>query len=136
PEMRPSLAVAQASGAAEGASPAVADQGSARVSDSPERELLNQTRALQDVAFQKLRQEGLEVQREAQDRFKSGDTDRALEVLQDYLAKLNDTQLEVDRVALLRRPVDARLMQFKTLKAQKDFEKSVLNRRLAQSSDR
>src|SRR5262249_22249105 len=93
---------------------------------SPEKDLLKQTQAMQDIKFQQLRLDGMNAQRDAADRFKSGDTDGALEALQAYLGKLNEVQLDNDRVALLRRPVDARLLQFKTLKAQRDFEQSTM----------
>ncbi len=80
-----------------------------------------QVQALQDVQFQKLRLESLEVQREATKAFQDGDADRALDMLKDYLAGLSDAQLDPSRLALLRRSVDARLNQLKMLKAQRDF---------------
>src|SRR5262249_53230242 len=43
-------------------------------------------------------------------------------VLQDYLAGLRDARLEPEKVALLRRPVEARLQVLKTMKARRDFE--------------
>ena len=61
--------------------------------------------------------------REATDRFQAGDTDLALEILQDHLSNLRESSLEADRVALLRKPVESRLQQFKIVKAQCDFEK-------------
>jgi type II secretory pathway component GspD/PulD (secretin) len=117
------------------------DVGTAHVSDTVAQktetssDLLKTAQAMQDIKFQQLRQQGLEAQREAADRFKTGDTDRALEVLQEYAQSLNNTQLDSDRVALLKRPIDARLLQFKTLKAQRDFEKSVLNQRSSQGME-
>src|SRR5262249_22680807 len=50
-------------------------------------------------------------------------TDRALDILQDHIATLRDSGLEGDKLALLQRPIDARLQQLKTLKHQRDFEK-------------
>lgn len=88
-----------------------------------------QVKALQDVKYQQLREEGIRVQNDARDRFQKGDTDQALEILQDHLAALRAAQLEPQRVAMLRRPVEARLEQFKTLKAQRDFEKLQVNQR-------
>src|SRR5439155_17821132 len=81
---------------------------------------LTQVQAMQEVKFQKLREEGLKAQRQSADCFKSGETDRALEILQDYLAGLNETQLGTERLTLLKRPVEARLAQFKMMKGQKD----------------
>jgi type II secretory pathway component GspD/PulD (secretin) len=98
------------------------------MSDTPEagQDLLKQAQAMQDIAFQKLRAEGLEAQRQAAERFRAGDSAAALEILQEYEGKLGNVQLDTDRVALLRRPVDARLMQFKTLAAQREYEQQAL----------
>jgi type II secretory pathway component GspD/PulD (secretin) len=106
------------------------DAGKATASDapgavhptSPEETFTQQVLAMQEVKFQKLRQEGLEVQRKATEAFRNGETSQALDILQDYLDTLRDAQLEPDRLALLQRPVDSRLQQFKTLKAQQDWE--------------
>jgi type II secretory pathway component GspD/PulD (secretin)/tetratricopeptide (TPR) repeat protein len=96
--------------------------GVARAGDqAPADSLLSQTEAMRQVKFQKLRQESLELQRDASDKFRTGQTDAAIDMLQDYLAQLNDAQLELGQVALLRRPVESRLQQFKLLKAQRDF---------------
>jgi type II secretory pathway component GspD/PulD (secretin)/tetratricopeptide (TPR) repeat protein len=105
--------------------------GATRVSDGgdnkPKRAPLEETysqqvQALQEVQFQKLRDEGLRVQREAMERAQAGETDRAIQLLETYLEGLKGAQLEPQRVALLRRPVESRLQNFKTLKAQQDFE--------------
>src|SRR5205807_4138008 len=79
--------------------------------------------AMQEVKFQKLRNDGLQAQSEAMRRFQAGDTDRALDILQEYKAGLRDSGLDTDKVALLQRPIDSRLQQLKTLKHQRDFEK-------------
>jgi type II secretory pathway component GspD/PulD (secretin) len=109
--------------------PGGADIAHVRVTDGPQeagQDLLKQAQAMQDIRFQKLRAEGLEAQREAAERFRAGDSAAAIDILQDYEGKLTDVQLDTDRVALLRRPVDARLLQFKTLAAQRDYEKQAL----------
>jgi type II secretory pathway component GspD/PulD (secretin) len=100
-----------------GEQPGVARAEDKTASDS----LLTQTEAMRQVKFQMLRQKGLEVQREASERFRTGQTDAAIDELQDYMAELNDAQLELGQMALLRRPVESRLQQFKLLKAQRDF---------------
>src|SRR5262249_38799049 len=82
-----------------------------------------QVQVMRDVEFDRLRQEGLAVQRQATESFQKGDVDRALDMLTDYRNRLSDSQLDQDRVVLLTKPVEARLQQFKTLKAQKTFEK-------------
>jgi Flp pilus assembly secretin CpaC len=89
----------------------------------PETSFAQQVQALQEVQFQKLRDEGLKAQREATDRFRAGDTTQALEILQAFLATLADAQMEPERLALLQRPIESRLQVFKKLKAQQDFEK-------------
>jgi type II secretory pathway component GspD/PulD (secretin) len=87
-----------------------------------EESYAHQVQALQEVQFQKLRDEGLRLQREAIDRFQAGETDRAIQLLENYLDGLKNAQLEPQRIALLRRPVEGRLQNFKALKAQQDFE--------------
>jgi type II secretory pathway component GspD/PulD (secretin) len=79
-------------------------------------------KALEEIQFQQLREEGLRAQREAMDRFRAGDAAMAMDILRDYTARLADTRLDPEKVALLRRPVESRLQQFRTLKAQRDFE--------------
>jgi type II secretory pathway component GspD/PulD (secretin) len=104
--------------------------GASRVSDSGpqlkrtplEETYSQQVQALQEVQFQKLRDEGLRAQREAMDRFQAGETDRAIQLLQNYLDGLKTSQLEGPKMALLRRPVESRLQNLKALKSQQDFE--------------
>jgi type II secretory pathway component GspD/PulD (secretin) len=134
PEMQPNQ-VAQTAGQERPPSPG---EGVAHVSDrgpaagSPgDQDLLKITQAMQDVKFQQLRQEGLRVQQEAAERFRTGDTERAVEVLQEYAANLSTVQLDSDRVALLRRPIESRLLTFKTLRAQRAFEDEHLKGRRA-----
>jgi len=79
---------------------------------------------MQQIEFQRLRKEGLDVQREAADRFRTGRTDEALDLLQDYLTSLGEVQLEPGQVTLLRRPVESRLQHFRLLKAQQDLTNS------------
>ncbi len=98
--------------------------GVARATDSPEQSLLARTEAMRQVKFQKLRQEGLDAMREATKKFSTGQTDAAVDLLQDYIASLNDAQLEPGQLTLLKRPVEARLQQLKIVKAQTDFSNS------------
>jgi type II secretory pathway component GspD/PulD (secretin) len=93
--------------------------GKAKATDAPS-DYLSQVQAMQEVKFQKLRDDGLNAQRQSADAFKAGDTDRALQVLDEYLGRLPESQLDAERVTLLRRPVQARLEQFKMMKAQRD----------------
>src|SRR5262249_43590020 len=104
PEMQPSPGVAQAGlKAAPGAGVAVAsDREPAK--PAADESYADQVRAMQEVKFQQLREEGFKVRREANDRFTAGDTDKAIESLQDYNARLRDSGLEPERIALLKRP--------------------------------
>ena len=89
----------------------------------PEPDFAAQVRAMQEVKFQKLRDEGRTVQTEAVKRFQAGETDRALDLLRDYVASLSDSGLDAEKATLLRRPVEMRMQQLRTLKHQRDFEK-------------
>jgi len=86
-----------------------------------------QVKAMQEVRFQKLREDGLQVQSEATKLFQAGQTDRALEILGDYRATLTDGGIDSEHVAILRRQVDARIAQYRTLKAQRDLESMQAN---------
>jgi type II secretory pathway component GspD/PulD (secretin)/tetratricopeptide (TPR) repeat protein len=90
---------------------------------TPDSDFIAQARALQEIKFQKLRNEGLAAQSEATKRFNAGDTDKALDLLQDYVSGLGDSGLDAEKLALLKRPVEARMQQLRTLKHQRDFEK-------------
>jgi type II secretory pathway component GspD/PulD (secretin) len=114
---------------------AVKQPGKAVASDEPppalskaspaplEADFAKQVEALHEVKFQKLRVDGLQAQSEAMRRFQAGETDRALEILQDYNSGLRDSGLDAEKIARLQRPIDSRLQQLKTLKHQRDFEK-------------
>ncbi len=118
--------------------------GTARASDQPKTNLpatpmnppmpgadnyANQLKALQQVEFQRLRAEGLKVQREAQLKFSKGETDAAIQLLQEYQAKVKEAQLDPTDLAMLQRPVEYRLQHFKVLKSQRDSEMVLTSRR-------
>jgi type II secretory pathway component GspD/PulD (secretin) len=133
PELQPA-AVAQA--AAIGQHPSNdPDLGKATVSDlaqaehtgGPEASYAQQVQALQEIQFQKLRDEGLRAQREATDRFRA-DPDQAIDILQEYLDSLREAELAPDRVALLQRPVEARLQQLRALRQQQAYERQQAGR--------
>jgi type II secretory pathway component GspD/PulD (secretin)/tetratricopeptide (TPR) repeat protein len=102
--------------------------GKATASDAPtpaaalEQTYAQQVQAMQDIEFQSMRDKGLRAQREATARAQAGQLDEALDELERYLADLKETKLESDRLAMLRRPIESRYQQFKTLKAQQDLE--------------
>jgi type II secretory pathway component GspD/PulD (secretin) len=87
----------------------------------PAQSLLDSTVAMRDIKFQQLRAKGLEISREAAERFRKGETDAALEMLRNYLSDLEDQQLTPQQVTLLKRPVESRYQQFKLLKTQADL---------------
>jgi type II secretory pathway component GspD/PulD (secretin) len=88
-----------------------------------ESDFAQQVKAMQEVKFQKLRSEGLQAQTDATKTFQAGETDRALEILQEYEAGVKVSGLDSEKVALLCRPIDNRLANLKMLKHQRDFEK-------------
>jgi type II secretory pathway component GspD/PulD (secretin)/tetratricopeptide (TPR) repeat protein len=128
PELQPHI-VQTASKTPGAAVPPPANTGIAQASDlppsKPEPTYAQQVQAMQEVKLQQLRTENLRVLREAQQKFVAGETDKALEMLQDYLGTLRDSGIEPEKVAQLKTPVESKLQQFKTLKSQKDFEKLI-----------
>ncbi len=101
--------------------PSDAQAGQARATDDMGQSLLQRTRAMREVKFQQLRTEGLNVQAQALERFRTGQTDMAVDMLQEYLAKLSEEQLDSAQMSMLRRPIDSRLQQFQLLRAQSDL---------------
>ncbi len=95
--------------------------GQARATDDMGQSLLQRTRAMREIKFQQLRTDGLSVQAQALERFRTGQTDLAVDMLQEYLARLSEEQLDPAQMAMLRRPIDSRLQQFQLLKAQSDL---------------
>jgi type II secretory pathway component GspD/PulD (secretin) len=90
---------------------------------SPDADFAKQVLAMQEIQFQKLRNDGLEAQHRAMELYKAGDTDRALELLEDYKGSINKAGLDPDRQTMLVKQVDNRLQQLRMLKHQRDFEK-------------
>jgi type II secretory pathway component GspD/PulD (secretin) len=147
PEMQPTRVVqagGQRPGVDQNAGPGMATNqvGRARASDlssgrtPPDADFAKQVLAMQEVRFQALRNDGLEAQRRAMELFKAGETDRALEVLEEYKGNLNNSGLDSERVAMLRGHIDSRLQQLKTLKHQRDFEKLQANQKEALDQER
>jgi Flp pilus assembly secretin CpaC len=101
--------------------PSDTQTGQARATDDMGQSLMMRTRAMREVKFQQLRTEGLNVQSQALERFRTGQTDLAVDMLQEYLGRLGEEQLDPAQLAMLRRPIDSRLQQFQLLKAQADL---------------
>jgi type II secretory pathway component GspD/PulD (secretin) len=123
PEMQPAgrAAVVQAAGPGDGGSELPPEAGRSVATDNPDTALLRRTQAMRDVLFQKLRKDGLEVQSAALEKYRSGQPDAAVEMLHDYLNALQDKQLDPGQMALLKRPVEARMKQLQLLQAQEEF---------------
>jgi type II secretory pathway component GspD/PulD (secretin) len=83
--------------------------------------LLVRTQAMREIKFQALRKEALEVQSAAAEKFRSGQAEAAIDMLQDHIAKLQEVQLDPGQLTLLRRPLESRLQQFKLLREQEAF---------------
>ncbi|HTU19011.1 MAG TPA: hypothetical protein VMG10_13200, partial [Gemmataceae bacterium] len=136
PEMRPSMSGGIALTAAQASSdksmdgqgnsqpltrPPASGDGHAHATDDPGQSLLARTRAMREVKFQQLRTEGLTIQSQALERFRTGQTDVALDMLQEYLLRISEEQLDPGQLSLLRRPIDSRLQQLQLLKAQAEL---------------
>ena len=85
------------------------------------QDLLEMTNQMREVKFGQMRQQGLDLQRDAMEKFQAGQTDAAIEMLTEYLSELNSNDLEPGKMAFLRRPVESRLQHFKLMKAQKEM---------------
>ncbi len=86
-----------------------------------EIDILEATNRLREVKFGQMRQQGLDLQREAMEKFQSGQTEIAIEMLTEYLNELNTNDLDPGKMAFLRRPVESRLQHFKLMKTQKEM---------------
>ncbi|HEY7425906.1 MAG TPA: hypothetical protein VH682_16870, partial [Gemmataceae bacterium] len=111
------------------------DAGRARATDDAQPSMLERTKAIREVKFQQLRDQGMKVQSDALERFRSGQTEEAVAMLQDYLGQLAEEQLDPGQLTLLRRPIESRVQQFRLMKAQVDFANNS-NASLRESKDR
>lgn len=92
-------------------------------------DLASQVVKLQEVEYQRLRTEGLEIQSKAMSQFERGETDAALESLDSYCSRVRATRLDTGSIVKLCRPIEAKAQSFKLMKAQKDFESNVVNKK-------
>lgn len=93
----------------------------AKPKEEGEIDLLEATNQLREVKFGQMRQQGLDLQREAMEKFQAGQTEAGIEMLTEYLNELNSNDLDPGKMAFLRRPVESRLQHFKLMKAQKEM---------------
>jgi type II secretory pathway component GspD/PulD (secretin) len=97
------------------------EEGHARATDKPEDELLDKVKAERKILLDKMRTESLEVQRQANEKFRTGQMDVAIEMLRDHLARLGQADLEREDLARLKRPVESRLSSYNLIKAQREL---------------
>ena len=84
--------------------------------------LLKQQEALAQVEFQQLRSKALKVESEATARFGTGETDAALQDLQNFVAEVKAHDASTpSKQNLLVRPIEARMDRLQILKHQTDF---------------
>jgi type II secretory pathway component GspD/PulD (secretin) len=96
---------------------------------------LEEFKLREQVLFQKLRVEGLEIQTKARDTFNAGNHAAAREMLREYLERVKAAPLEPEKVALLSRPVEQRRQQFEVLDAQQSLDRSTLEAKLGQTKE-
>src|SRR5207245_1310222 len=96
---------------------------------------LDSYKTLLQLEFDKATKEGLMAQREAQKRVESRDFDGAIEILKGYNARLADTGLPPEQIAVLRRPTDRYVQQYQTRKAQEEFAREQNNVRSGRSHE-
>ncbi|HKB01425.1 MAG TPA: hypothetical protein VKD90_04355 [Gemmataceae bacterium] len=95
--------------------------GPAPVARTGSDNLLKQQEALAQVEFQRMRAKALKVESEATARFGRGETDAALQDLQNFMAEVKASNLEPSKQNLLCRPIEARMERLRILKHQTDF---------------
>jgi type II secretory pathway component GspD/PulD (secretin) len=103
-----------------------ANAGSATATDvDAGDDLTKNFRAMEEIQFQQFRDRGMNAQRTAMELFKAGRKAQALDVLKDYLDELGGTSFDAQRLALLKRPVERRMQQYRTILAQDALDKQV-----------
>ncbi len=94
------------------------------VTEKPVNTVADEQRAMAEVAFQKLRQEGLDAMKAAGDAWGRGDTDGAMKLLEEYGTKVRASNQSAARQANLLRPIETRLEGYAKLKHHADFVKT------------
>jgi type II secretory pathway component GspD/PulD (secretin) len=105
------------------------DVGHARATDAADGGLLDAHKQKQMILMDKLRHAGLDAQRDAAEKFRTGQYEDAVAVLQTYLDDLENEKIEAAQRAQLRRPVEARLSHYRLLKTQKELAAGAMNTR-------
>jgi type II secretory pathway component GspD/PulD (secretin) len=101
-----------------------APEGKATVSDGVSTNILRTTEAMRNIEFQRLRKAGLDLRHDASEKFRTGQTDAALDMLQGYIDEVGQSKLDPNQIALLRRPIESTMGNFRALKTQQDANAS------------
>ncbi len=94
----------------------------APVGVSQSTDLMVQTRAMQEVKFQKLQNESRAVMSDARSRFQSGETAKAMDMLRDHIKQIEASGLDATQVAMLKKQPEDRLATFKVMQGNQDFQ--------------
>jgi type II secretory pathway component GspD/PulD (secretin) len=78
--------------------------------------------AMSKILFDKLRVESLDEQNRAIASAKAGNYDVAIDTLRAFIVHLDGSNLSSDQLALLRRPLERRMDDYRKLKLQKEWE--------------
>ncbi len=106
----------------------VAVPGKATATDlQPGDELTAQVRAIEEIQFQQMRERNMTVRSTALELFKAGKKAQAVDMLKEYLDELASANFDPTRLALLKRPVEKRWQEFRTMITQEEIEKQVEN---------
>lgn len=93
------------------------------VAEKPVNTVADEQKAMAEVAFQKLRQDGLDAMKSAGDAWSRGDTDTAMKLLEEYGTKVRASSQSAARQANLLRPIETRLEGYTKLKHHADYVK-------------
>lgn len=93
------------------------------VNEKPVNTVADEQKAMAEVAFQKLRQDGLDAMKAAGDAWGRGDTDTAMKLLEEYGTKVRGSSQSAARQANLLRPIETRLEGYTKLKHHADYVK-------------
>ncbi len=84
---------------------------------------LSHVRQMQKIQTDKYREMSRTAQTQSQELAKTGQNEKAIEILRDYQVKLRDSGLEEIHVSGLNRPVEDRIQKLRTAMAQKEIER-------------
>jgi type II secretory pathway component GspD/PulD (secretin)/tetratricopeptide (TPR) repeat protein len=122
PEMQPEGAQRVAAKENFGVVPAIDIPGKALVSDqapSGSKGGIEEYRAMEEIAFQKLHKKSLEVQAKAIEAMRAGNSARAIDMLREHMDQLSRSPIDPERVGILRKQVAKRLEQCQIAQAQR-----------------